>query len=275
MSDDGSYEDDSEADYDGAHDDVISAHPRIRARRAEVEDESLRSRNRRLVAMGVFVLLVLLAVAATQSPLLDVDEIEVVGASEISADQLRAIAGIELGAPLIGFDGSQAQQRLGELPEIRAAMVTRDWGGIVTIEVAERMPVARIIAPEGTIVVAADGMVLSVSEDPREELVAISGAMFVTSAGEQVPAELDDALLAASDMPTDIVQLVDRIEITVDSLVLRMTGGGSIALGDARDLETKFDALRAFLAQVDLTCLETLNVSAPRVPVIVRSENCV
>ena len=105
-------------------------------------------------------------------------------------------------------------------------------------------------------------------------LPEIAGAMFSTDRGRQIPDVLDDALRVAAVLPADISSVTDRIEITVDSLVLRVVGGGDIALGDARDLDAKFDAVRAFLAQVDLSCLDTLNVRAPSVPVIRRTPNC-
>ena len=105
-------------------------------------------------------------------------------------------------------------------------------------------------------------------------LPEIAGAMFSTDRGRQIPDVLDDALRVAAVLPADISSVTDRIEITVDSLVLKVVGGGDIALGDARDLVAKFDAVRAFLAQVDLSCLDTLNVRAPSVPVIRRTPNC-
>lgn len=255
-----------------------AAHPKFRERRAEVADQSLRSRNRKLVAVGAVVLALVLAAASTQSPLFDVDEVRIIGAEAATPDYLRAVAGIELGEPILGLDTDTAVDRLEALPEIATARATKSWGGIVTIEVNERLPVAWIDSPEGTIVVAADGTVLDVVTTGEDEIIAslpeIQGAMFSTAAGRQVPAVLNDALGVASALPADVVAITDRIEITVDSLVLRVVGGGSIALGDARDLEAKFDTVRAFLAEVDLSCLAMLNVQAPTVPVIVRSPNC-
>ena len=61
-------------------------HPRISERRAAVRDQKLRSRNRKLSIAGLLVLAGLIAAAATQSPLLDVDEIRVIGAERNSAE---------------------------------------------------------------------------------------------------------------------------------------------------------------------------------------------
>ena len=295
-------------------------HPKFRERRAEVEDQTQRSRQRRLIVLAGLIALGLLGWAATQSALLDVDEVRIVGAERTSAAYLRNVAGVELGTPVLGLDTNTIEERLALLPEVAAVTVASNWGGLVTVEITERLPVARIESADGTAVIGGDGLVLEVIEriplgggtglsdmglsdaglsdaglsntgltnpdevgDPVpleplppeiDVLPEIAGAMFSTDRGRQIPDVLDDALRVAAVLPADISSVTDRIEITVDSLVLKVVGGGDIALGDARDLDAKFDAVRAFLAQVDLSCLDTLNVRAPSVPVIRRTPNC-
>lgn len=280
-------------------------HPKFRERRAEVEDQTQRSRQRRLIVLAGLIALGLLGWAATQSALLDVDEVRIVGAERTSAVYLRNVAGVELGTPVLGLDTNTIEERLALLPEVAAVTVASNWGGLVTVEITERLPVARIESADGTAVIAGDGLVLEIIEriplgggtglsdtglsntdevgDPApleplppeiDVLPEIAGAMFSTDRGRQIPDVLDDALRVAAVLPADISSVTDRIEITVDSLVLKVVGGGDIALGDARDLDAKFDAVRAFLAQVDLSCLDTLNVRAPSVPVIRRTPNC-
>jgi len=294
---------------------VTTPHPKFRERRAEVEDQTQRSRHRKLIVLAGLIALGLLGWAATQSALLDVDEVRIVGAERTSAEYLRDVAGVELGTPVLGLDANTIEERLALLPEVAAVTVASNWGGLVTVEITERLPVARIESADGTAVIGGDGLVLEIIEriplgggtglsdaglsdaglsntgltnpdevgDPVpleplppeiDVLPEIAGAMFSTDRGRQIPDVLDDALRVAAVIPADISSVTDRIEITVDSLVLRVVGGGDIALGDARDLDAKFDAVRAFLAQVDLSCLDTLNVRAPSVPVIRRTPNC-
>ena len=294
---------------------MTTPHPKFRERRAEVEDQTQRSRQRKLIVLAGLIALGLLGWAATQSALLDVDEVRIVGAERTSAAYLRNVAGVELGTPVLGLDTNTIEERLALLPEVAAVTVASNWGGLVTVEITERLPVARIESADGTAVIGGDGLVLEIIEriplgggtglsdaglsdaglsntgltnpdevgDPVpleplppeiDVLPEIAGAMFSTDRGRQIPDVLDDALRVAAVIPADISSVTDRIEITVDSLVLRVVGGGDIALGDARDLDAKFDAVRAFLAQVDLSCLDTLNVRAPSVPVIRRTPNC-
>jgi len=282
---------------------MTAPHPKISERRAEVEDQTQRSRTRRLMILTGLVVVVLLAFASTQSALLDVDEVRIVGAERVSAEYLRAAAGVELGTPILGLDTDEIEERLSLLPEVRTVSAATSWRGVVTVEIIERLPVARLDSPDGTVVVASDGLVLSVIDrrvEPADPTLAqdpdlgqeatevdlaplppdiaalpeIAGAMFVTERGEQIPEVLNDALTVATELPGDIASITERIDITVDSLVLSTPGGGAISLGDARDLDEKFEAVRAFLAQVDLSCLETLNVRAPSAPVIRRAAGC-
>lgn len=270
---------------------TADAHPRISERRALVEDSTRRRRNRNLLIVGGLILLALLIAASTQSALLDVDEVRVVGAQGIEPDEIRSVAAVELGTPVLGLDTDAAERRVRALPKVQQATVSSSWGGVVTVEIIERLPVARIAAPSGVMVLAADGMVIDFIAVPGEEsssdqtadavlppavtqLPEISGAMFVRDVGEFVPDVLDDALVIATALPADIEQVTEGVEITVDSLVLRAVGGGRISLGDAREWDDKFAAIRAFLAQVDLSCLDTLNVSAPAVPVVERRTGC-
>jgi len=168
------------------------------------------------------------------------------------------------------------------------SQIDTSWRGEVTVEISERLPAARIATVDGTVVVADDGIVIEVVELIAAEddslpasqaadlasLPKISGAIFTIDEGEQIPNALDQALIVASALPDDLVQVTEQVELTVDSLELRLVGGGVVSLGDARQLDDKFDAVRAFLVGVDMTCLGSLNVSAPSVPSITRNENC-
>ena len=143
---------------------MTTPHPKFRERRAEVEDQTQRSRQRRLIVLAGLIALGLLGWAATQSALLDVDEVRIVGAERTSAAYLRNVAGVELGTPVLGLDTNTIEERLALLPEVAAVTVASNWGGLVTVEITERLPVARIESAEGTAVIGGDGLVLEIIE---------------------------------------------------------------------------------------------------------------
>ncbi len=250
------------------------AHPRIRERLEAVEDEQTRRRSRRFFAVMTIALLALMAVGITRSPLLDVDEIRIIGATTTGPNALRAVAGIEPGTALVGLDLASAEQRLLAMPEVASVTSTRSWDGLVTLEVVERRRVANIVTAEGTLVVAEDGMVVALDDAADPMLPSIAGAMFTSPVGALVPIELTDGIATAAALPSDIARVTDHIRVGSASVSLVFVGGGMAEMGDARDLEAKFDAVRAFIAQVNLGCLETLDVRAPSVPVLARSGGC-
>lgn len=250
------------------------AHPRIRERLEAVEDEQTRRRARRFMAAIALASLALLAFGVTRSPLLDVDEIRIIGATTTGPNALRAVAGIEPGTALVGLDLEAAERRLLALPEVASVTSARSWDGLVTLEVLERRQVANITTTEGTLVVADDGMVVAVTDAADTMLPSIAGAMFTSPVGVLVPVELNDAVATAAALPSDIARVTDHIRVGSDTVSLVFVGGGVAELGDARELEAKFDALRAFIAQVNLGCLSTLDVRAPSVPVLARSAGC-
>lgn len=249
---------------------VAEAHPKIQQRREEIDDERSRGRRRKLIALLVLATLALAAYGATRSPLLDVDEVRIIGADRTRPDELRTASGIEPGLALVGLDLEAAERRLLALPAIESVDSTRTWAGVVTFEVREREPVARIHTPDGVLIAARDGMVIDVTDEPDTTLPEISGAMFSSSTGAWLPPELDDAVIVADALPSDIGRVTERVELSVDGLALRLRGGGVVELGDARELAAKFDAIRAFLGQVELSCLGMIDVQAPLVPVLTR-----
>ena len=109
---------------------------------------------------------------------------------------------------------------------------------------------------------------------PDPALVEVGGAMFTSPVGTIVPIEVAGAVAVAANVPEDIASIVERVELRVDSLRLRLVGGGLVELGDDRSLDEKFNAVRAFVAQVDLRCLEQIDVRAPTVPTLERAEAC-
>lgn len=264
-------------------------HPRIQERRVAVDQHRQRRLKFRAGAVALVGMLALAAVAVIGSPMLDVNEVRVIGASPATAAAVASVIEVGAGAPLIGLDLADDTDRVAELLAVQSATLTKDWSGTVSVEIVERVPVARLDIAGGSIAVSADGLVLvkdsgrglrgtadssaaAARVDPT--LPRISGAMLSTEVGRWVPTELDDALRVAENLPADIATVVDAIAVSVAGLDLQMTGGATIGLADSRDLDQKLDAVRAFLAHVDLSCVDHIDVSAPHVPVLARTANC-
>src|SRR5688572_24483176 len=82
--------------------------------------------------------------AASHSALLDVDHVQVLGATRTAqADVIRA-AGLDRHRYLIELDGGKIARRVEGLPWVEDARVERRWPGTVRVTVSERTPLASV-----------------------------------------------------------------------------------------------------------------------------------
>ena len=108
--------------------------PRFRERRIAVRKDAGRRRLKRLLIVVLAALVALAGVIVVRSPVLDVDEVTVVGTARLAPDDIRTAAGIDEGAPLLLADMGAAARDVEALPWVAEAEVTRDLPGRVRID---------------------------------------------------------------------------------------------------------------------------------------------
>lgn len=249
-------------------------HPRIARRVRAVEASKNRRRHIRLYTLAAVIVVLVLSFASLYSPLFDVDEIQVTGATLRTKEEYIAATGLELSTPLIKLDHEQVVEKLEALPEVQAATSSSKWDGSVSLNIYERVAVARFVSHGISIVTASDGTVLAVGEEINTTLPVIKGVMLEREVGELVPERSREGLALAAALPSDLAKLVDQVSLTVDTLELDLLGGASVSFGDTRDLSDKFDALRAVVNQVEMRCVRNINITAPAAPVITERPGC-
>lgn len=260
---------------------LTAVHPKILERREAVEGAHMQSRNRRLAGLLAFIMFAAMVWSALHSSLFDVDEVRVIGTSTELADDIRVASEIAMGDALLRLKTDAAEARLLELPGVVDVSVSRAWTGVVTVDVVQRFAVAEVHTPNGVAEVGDDGVVISVSP-VRVQAIAgaaivdsvlptVTGVVFSPTAGEQVPEQLTDAVAVAAGLPEDLASTIDTINVAERGVSLNMVGGATTFVGDGRELETKFSAMRAFLSQVDLRCLQEIDLQSPLVPVVRRA----
>lgn len=90
---------------------------------------------------AVAVVLALLVWLVGFSSVLGVRTVNVVGTRTLTAEQVRAAAGIRSGAPLARLDPGAIRSRLSALAPIRTVTVSRSYPANVTIRITERVPI--------------------------------------------------------------------------------------------------------------------------------------
>lgn len=243
--------------------------PRIEARRNDIHS---RRRLRVWITAGLVAVLLALGFGITQSPLLDVDEVEVIGAQRTGIDLVLEAAGIDFGTPLVGLDLSGPRKSIAALPWVDQVRASRSWGGKVTFDVTERSAVAQIPVDGRWAVVDLQGRVLQIDSAPWELPVVLFGP--VPEPGEWLDAralpllEVGGALVPVQDDGIGPISWVEgRVMVDLPGDVRAHWGGRDDPRGKAVVLAT-------FLARVDLHCFEMIDLDIPELPALTPIEDC-
>ncbi|HVE98379.1 MAG TPA: FtsQ-type POTRA domain-containing protein [Mycobacteriales bacterium] len=211
------------------------------AERARRERQARRRRMARRSA-AVVAPLVLIATVGF-SPLLDVDEVRIVGTSRLPRDQVVAAARIPDGRALALVDLDEVRRRVRSLSYVRSARVRRQWPGRVVIEVHERVPALAVPVGGGVALYDAEGVRLGGARSvPR-------GVPLLRVAGGRPTAELVQTVVAVvGTIPADIRRHVLGYSATSpDDVTFALVGGREVVWGSAEDGAAKALVLPALL----------------------------
>ncbi len=253
-------------------------HPRIAQRRAAVNEaaRAKETRRRRILWIVLAVAFALLCgYLSTRSELLDVDRLEVDGATRTGVSEIIEAAGIRTGEPLVGLDLADARTRISRLPWVENVYSTRSWNGVVSFTVTERSPAAAMAIPGGWAVVEENGRVLSVEPELSEAVLPIVGLNVARAApGDWLNADQRSAVGVARALYEPVRSAVRAIELGPEGYVLHLHIPGRVLLGNATAIDAKVLAVHTFIEHVNLRCLDTLDVRIPGSPVLTRGIPC-
>ena len=194
-----------------------------------------------------FIAVVAGAVGAVFSPLLDVDEVTVAGATGARAEQVQTAAHIETGVPLLLLDTASAAARIEALPWVAKATVDRELPGTLAITVSERAPVAWVLGTDGSIrLVDATGYEVSVVSTVPAGLPTIGGVAVDPAVATTFPV----AARVAAELTPTLRPMVAGIVVAHDQAVLVLVGGTQVRLGAPHGINAKARATEAVLAAI-------------------------
>jgi cell division protein FtsQ len=121
---------------------------------------------RRLVAVLILLSVIGSAYAVFFTSALGVREVDVEGNHELTADQVREVAAVESGFPLIRLDTKAIADRVHTLPRVSSVIVERRLPGTVRLTIVERTPVGFIKGGDGAHLVDGTGMDYAVLPAP-------------------------------------------------------------------------------------------------------------
>ncbi|MDA3040079.1 MAG: FtsQ-type POTRA domain-containing protein [Actinomycetota bacterium] len=244
--------------------------PKIAARRVAVARDEGRRRLRALAALCVMTLTALAGIVVVNSPVLDVDEIVVRGATNTTQADIAAASGILLGHPLLYVDVAGAEERIGRLPWVESVALARSAGGTLTVTVTERVASAALPAVGGFALIDADARQLAIVTDPPPGFLPVTGIIADGIPGQPAPPETHSVLRLFSQLTPEIAGQVTSVIWGEGALSVTLAGGGRALLGDDTALEQKLLSLETVMARVDLRCLAEIDVRVPSAPAVTR-----
>lgn len=234
-------------------------------RRFERRAAAARRRPRLLIGVGVALLLLLGLVVwlGWFSSVLTATAVEVRGASGAAAAQVRQVAAVPLGGPVLRVDTDAVQERLVAGKAWREVSVSRSLPHTVVIDVTPRVAVLAVRGAGGRVeLVDAEGVVFArVASPPAGVPVVASGAATVTRAG------VTAALQALGSLEPALRRTVSGVTVSeADQVSFRLKvkdATKTIVWGGSGDGATKAKLVAVLVSQPG----STIDVSVPGSPV--------
>lgn len=225
------------------------------------------------VAGAVLGVLGLLYLAARETPLFAVRELEVVGAPPAVQEAVREAAEPFLGESLVALDQDELRRTLGALPTVRSLRVDRAFPHTLRITIAPERPLAVLRRGKDAWVVSDRGRVMqqvaagASASRPRiwtGQGTQIERGELVETAGVRV------ALGALRRVPSDFPARIRAARVEGEAVTLVLASGADLRLGDRSALGLKLDVAGRVLRTLDPAErreLAYLDVTVPQRPV--------
>ena len=216
-----------------------------------------------LWTLGAVTVVALIAIGAALSPLLDVEEIQVVGVAPERTAAVERAAGINVGDSIVTFLPGSVAGNVRDLPWVDTVSVTRDFPNTVRIRVTERQPVAWVKAGKRVLVVDHEARVLWRADTAPAGIPELLGAADLAAPGGQIrPLVL---ATVAEALGPELRARVSSASLEDGTLTLQVANGPQIRFGAPRDVRAKARVAAAVLAALGGPA-SYIDVSVPAAP---------
>ncbi|MEU3622014.1 cell division protein FtsQ [Amycolatopsis coloradensis] len=218
---------------------------------------------RRWVAVLSVLTVVALVYLLWFSSMLGVRQVDVVGASSVPGDQIRAAAAVPDQKPMLRLDTDEIRDRVAQMPGIATVDVSRSWPSTLEITVTERVAIAFFDSGpggDGVHLVDGGGVVFKTVKErpaglPELKLPLVSADDPVTRAVTGVLGVIPQQLLK---------QVTTATAKTPGSVEFALADGKTVRWGTSADTERKAKVLAALLTREG----KVFDVSAPDLPTV-------
>lgn len=218
-----------------------------------------------IIAGGVFWL--------SQSSLLAVESIEVVGNQSLSEEEVMEIVGPRLyGQSLLRYSFDDVGDALRELPVVEHVEIERDFPHTVRVDIREYRPAASYAVEGGPFMtLSGEGRVLATAEGPDAALPRLmTGETCRAEVGQEL--ECDDAIAGLkfiTSVPLNLNQEFVEVEVRSGIIDASTSSGIVVHFGTMDESAYKFEVLRQLIARSIAAGEQVvIDVSVPDRPVL-------
>lgn len=230
---------------------------------------------RKVIGISIVFVFLLGLYSATQSELLDVDEINVLitGGGEISSDEVVALSGISFSQSMISVDSNEAESLILVDPWVDDVEVNREWPSSISIWVSLREAFAYAVTLDGQFAtIDSNGIILELFKvDSSNNFVSLLVEK-LADPGSKVDS-IEMLLKATRAISPDLQQWIKTISPTASGVRGELHGSVFVNLGTSEDFTSAMSDLKAVLAQVELMCIQSIDVSVRENPIIERNNS--
>ncbi|WP_299560378.1 cell division protein FtsQ/DivIB [uncultured Mycolicibacterium sp.] len=193
------------------------------------------------------------------TPIMSVRHVLVVGAHELTEEEVVATAGVAEGTPLLQVDTDVVAERVASIPRVASVRVQREYPSSLRITLVERIPVVVKDYPDGPHLFDRDGVDFATAPPPP-------GLPYLdtdTPGPSDPPTRAALAVMLA--LRPEVAAQVSRIAApSVASITLTLNDGRVVVWGTTDRTEEKAAKLAALLTQPG----HTYDVSSPDLPTV-------
>jgi len=221
---------------------------------------------------------VIVGLLVTAYFLLQIDRIIVSGSTRFSAQEIVRFADLELGSQLWLVKDEKVTEGIEEAsPYLVVESIEREYPDTLRINIRERVEAAAISYQNMTVIIDAEGHVLSIGS--RGDLTGLLLVQGMSASGYTVNQRLGELTDFYTNTLISTMDALSKHEILTEiavldisnplSIVMQTTSGVEVHIGQSERLDEKMDALATVLPELDRLNLTdgTLDLSAKGDPV--------
>lgn len=207
-----------------------------------------------------------------QSPIFSVKNIEIIGRSDISQQELVKLSGVALGNNIFKLNLQEGQRKIQLLPAVKDVKITRKFPSTVIIQLTERKPVALIPVKNNFIEIDEEAVYIRQGKIEQKSIPIITGCnVGDVKLGEKIKnSKVQTALQVMADLPAEMLNILSEVHIDDQGRVVIYTiHGVQGRFGYPEDISQKGRIFLQVLNQLqDQQRIEYVDLTSFKLPVV-------